>query len=118
MADYNSAVDDNEEREGRLWASQTCPFGWSVQGIWPPNAYDSSEINAVDRHPGMRLLATAEDSGKIRVLRFPCAIPNSQAVELRGHASHVTNVRWGLATHLFSTGGNDRCVFVWEMHEK
>jgi WD40 repeat protein len=116
LADYNGVLDD-EAPEGRLWASQTCIFGWPVQGIWPPNAYDSSEINSVDRHNSMKYLATGEDSGHIRVLRFPSVTPNSSSVVLTGHSSHVTNVRWS-AQHLISAGGNDKCVFVWEMTEK
>jgi WD40 repeat protein len=118
LADYNGQLDDNEGYEGKLWASQTCVFGWSVQGIWPPNSYDSSEINAVDRHHSSKLLATGEDSGKIRILRFPSVIPSSQSVDLFGHASHVTSVRWSIGATLLSVGGNDKCVFVWEMHEK
>ncbi len=117
VADYNGVLDD-DEGEGRLWLSQTCIFGWPVQGIWPPNAYDSSDINAVDRHNATKkYLATGEDSGNIRVLRFPSVIPNSSSVVLTGHSSHVTNVRWS-AQHLISTGGNDKSVFVWEMIEK
>eukprot|EP00981_Chlorochromonas_danica_P009096 scaffold2486_cov169-Ochromonas_danica.AAC.15 len=118
LVDYNSQLDDDEEHEGRLWATQTCVFGWAVQGIWPPHAYDSSEINAVDRHSVMKLLATGEDSGRVRVLRYPAVIPNSQAVILYGHASHVTNTRWTLGQHLISVGGNDKSIFVWELHEK
>ena len=28
----------------------SCPFGWPVAGIWPPNS-DGTDINALDRSP-------------------------------------------------------------------
>ncbi|RYH15134.1 hypothetical protein EON65_32265, partial [archaeon] len=117
LADYNGAL-GGEDEVGRQWASQTCVFGWAVQGIWPPHSYDSTEINAVDRDARCKLLATAEDSGQIRVLRYPSVVPNSQSVVLTGHSSHVTNVKWANGGQLISVGGNDKCVFVWDLHEK
>jgi microtubule-associated protein-like 6 len=130
LADYNNHHIFNEEEtvgkdfegeaEGgsKLWASQTCIFGWSVQGIWPATAYDSSEINSVDRHVSMKFLATSEDSGIIRILRFPTVVPNSQSISLTGHSSHVTACRWTIGNHLISVGGNDKSVFVWQFEEK
>lgn len=127
MAEYHGRLDahssgGNNEDDGssalRRWLTQNTVFGWTVQGMWPANAYDSSEINAVDRSVSGKYLATGEDSGQIRLLRYPSVIPSSKAVVLRGHSSHVTNVRWTLDEKLISVGGNDKCVFVWEMEEK
>lgn len=119
LADYNGVLpDDDNDDPPAIWGTQNCVFGWPVQGIWPPNSYDSSEINSVDRDVRRKYLATAEDSGIVRVLRFPSITPNSSAVTLRGHSSHVTNVRWTIENQLVSVGGNDKCVFVWNMVEK
>lgn len=118
MAEYHGRLDDSEDSATRRWLTQHCVFGWSVQGIWPANAYDSSEINSVDRSVQGKYLATGEDSGQIRILRYPSVVPSSQAVVLRGHSSHVTNVRWTIDNHLVSVGGNDKCVFVWTLTEK
>lgn len=46
------------------WATQTCVLGWPVQGIWPP-ASDGTDINALDRSHNRRVLATADDFGKV-----------------------------------------------------
>jgi microtubule-associated protein-like 6 len=118
MAEYNGKLDDNEESVGRMWMTQSCVFGWTVQGLWPANSYDSSEINAVDRSYNMKYLATGEDSGNVRILRYPSVIPASQAIILQGHSSHVTNVKWTIDNQLVSVGGNDKCFFVWSITEK
>lgn len=33
---------------GKSWSTFSCPLGWDVQGIWPPNV-DGTDINAVER---------------------------------------------------------------------
>ncbi|GLE07932.1 hypothetical protein PINS_up018761 [Pythium insidiosum] len=95
------------------WHTMTCTLGWAVQGIWEEGS-DGTDVNAVDRSHDGSFLATGDDFGKVKVFRYPCALERASAVELRGHASHVTNVRWAYRdVSLVSTGGNDRCVFVW-----
>eukprot|EP01017_Pseudomicrothorax_dubius_P040457 TRINITY_DN6328_c0_g1_i1.p1 TRINITY_DN6328_c0_g1~~TRINITY_DN6328_c0_g1_i1.p1 ORF type:complete len:614 (+),score=151.97 TRINITY_DN6328_c0_g1_i1:60-1844(+) len=102
------------------WATWTCVLGWPVQGIWPPNA-DGTDINSVDRsknpHPGgYYVLAAGDDSSRVRLLRYPSLKKGSEATVGRGHSSHVTTVRWGTDDQtLFSTGGEDNCVFQWKV---
>ena len=102
------------------WASWTLPLGWPVQGIWPPGV-DGSDINACDRSTGMhpdgyQLIASADDFSKVKVFRFPSMTEDSQALELKGHSSHVTMVKFNKkSNYLFSTGGNDNCVFQWKV---
>jgi len=123
LADYNNSClgerEEDDEEAGKVWDTQTCKLGWPVQGIWPPGS-DSSDINAVDRHPNMKLLATADDSGKVKLFRFPCISKDSKGHVYEGHSSHVTNVRWSTSPsrHLVSAGGNDKCLFVWNLSEK
>ena len=100
------------------WSTWTCTLGWPVQGIWPPSA-DGTDINAVDRSPSGKLIATADDFGKVKVFRFPSVDLNSQFCEYSGHSSHVTNVRWvpdeaGGDEHVITLGGNDKCLFQWK----
>ena len=118
VADYNGQLEDDPELEGRVWATQTCKLGWAVQGIWAPGS-DTTDINAVDRNPDGKLLATADDFGHVKLFRFPCAVDAAKHATFYGHSSHVTNVRWTAANNqLLSVGGNDKCVFVWNMTEK
>lgn len=55
------------------WATWTVTLGWPVQGIWEQEM-DGSDINAVDRSnktyndKGMKLLASSDDRGQVRLL--------------------------------------------------
>jgi len=97
------------------WASQTSVLGWAVQGIWPPCA-DGTDINAIDLSKSGQILATADDFGKVKLMRYPCISKGNGAHEYRGHSSHVTNVRFSTNdSHVVSVGGNDRCIFQWSV---
>ena len=81
------------------WATATCPISWATQGIWAKDV-DGSEINHCDRSPtshpdGYQLLATGDDFGKVKLFRYPSMVEPSQCLELRGHSSHVTKVKFG-----------------------
>ena len=72
---------------------------------------DGTDINAVDRtkqtyEKQMKLLASGDDRGKVRLLQYPCLVKNSGSVVGRGHSSHVTNVLFNNSDqYLLSTGG-------------
>lgn len=118
MAEYNAFIEDADEAEkGQSWATQTCTLGWPVQGIWAPGS-DTTDINACDRSSGQgKLVATADDFGAIKLFRYPAVHEGSKSVDALGHSSHVTNVRFTIANDMISVGGNDRCVFVWQITE-
>lgn len=45
-----------------------------------------------------------------------CMLRQSKFIAGRGHASHVTNVRFSHDDkYLLSTGGNDRSIFQWKL---
>lgn len=113
LADYNGTFEINKE-EKKVWHTQTCVLGWAVQGIWPTGV-DGSEINCIDRNSSGELLATGDDSSRIKLFRFPCSIENSKSKEYTGHSSHVTTVRWTLDDHLISVGGKDCCTMIWRV---
>lgn len=145
LANYNNSIlggDDGEEDEdeggAKQWSTQTCTLGWPVQGIWPAGA-DGTDINAVDRHFSHKYVATSDDFGLLKLFRYPCVKENSKFVVGKGHSSHVTCVRWAQHTtnlagadapsssgsaktstceYAITTGGNDKCVMVWEVKER
>ena len=65
------------------WATWTCTLGWPVQGIWPAFA-DGTDINSVDRSRNRKVIATADDFGKVKLYRNPCVDKGSLAVQCRG----------------------------------
>ena len=107
-----------------FWSTWNCVIGWPVQGIYPAFA-DGTDVNAVDRSKqkfGNReyeLVATSDDFGLVKVFRYPCVTKGSEGIIGRGHSSHVTNVKFSPDdTYLFSTGGDDQCVFQWKVTPK
>ena len=111
-----SLADLNKEGSDNHWATQTCILGWPVQGIWAPGM-DGSDINSVDRDVRGKLLASGDDFGQVKLFNYPVVKEDSQFNAYDGHSSHVTNVRWTADNTLVSTGGNDKCVMVWELKE-
>ncbi|KAK1947175.1 Echinoderm microtubule-associated protein-like 6 [Phytophthora citrophthora] len=96
-----------------LWHTMTSTLGWSVQGIWEAES-DGTDVNAVDRSNNGKFLASGDDFGKVKIFQYPCALEKASFLELRGHASHVTKIRWSIGdNYIVSVGGNDRCAFVW-----
>lgn len=102
------------ELKDAAWATDTCVLGWAVQGVWGGRG-DGTEINALDRSKDQRALLTATDTGQVRLYNYPVLTQRSRFRLMRGHSSHVTNVRWAYDDRSFvSLGGNDRAVFQWE----
>ena len=106
------------------WSSWTCVIGWPVQGVYPPYA-DGTDINAVDRskkrfgNNEYQVIASADDFGMVKLLRYPCLEKTSESVVGRGHCSHVTNVKFSQDDQtLVSVGGDDQCVFQWKVTNK
>jgi microtubule-associated protein-like 6 len=110
------------------WATFTSKLGWDVQGIWPKEA-DGSDINMVAKSRGGTLLATAEDSGLVKVFNYPCVgsgLDKTGSLKRRpdsvrgeGHSEHVTSVEWAANdSYLISTGGADLAVFQWKVNKK
>ena len=101
------------------WFGWTCVLGWPVEHIWPKGS-DGTDINCCAKSRNNKVLATADDYGKVNLFRYPVAVEGQGSNSYGGHSSHVTKVRFSCDdSFVVSTGGNDKCVFVWktEMEE-
>lgn len=123
MAEFNGIYDPKPSEDGEdnstssKWLSHTCTLGWPVQGIWSPGL-DTTDINSCDRDMVEQLVATGDDFGHIKIFRYPAVAEGSKYLQLEGHSSHVTSVRWNTGENLLSTGGNDNCIFVWHCEKE
>lgn len=105
------------------WATGTCTFTWGSIGIWQ-SGQDGSDINHCDRShgvvsDGVQLIASGDDSSKVKVYRYPNPEENASAIQCIGHSSHVTKVRWAQDdSYLFSLGGNDTTTMQWKVTKK
>lgn len=108
------------------WSTQTCTLGWNVQGIWPEGS-NLDDVNHVCRSHDGALLATAEESGLVKVFQFPCVgggidraagqlARRPDSVRAQGHSAKVSQVAW-LADddRIVSIGGSDLCCFQWKV---
>ena len=105
------------------WFTWTCVIGFPVQEIWR-GTEDGTDVNAVDRSHGeikdkdgnYRIIARADDFGKVSVYKYPIVVKDQQYNEFPGHSSHVTSCRFSTQDeYLYSTGGEDQCVFQWKV---
>ena len=101
------------------WATWSLPCGWPTQGLWSPTMMPG-DLNAVARcnkgdwEEGERVIASADDYGRVRLSRYPANIGESAHREYWGHSAHVTNCEFSSNDKwLVTTGGGDRCVLVW-----
>ncbi|KAL2763072.1 echinoderm microtubule-associated protein-like 2 isoform 3 [Daubentonia madagascariensis] len=97
------------------WATATCILGFGVFGIWSEGT-DGTDINAVARSHDGKLLASADDFGKVHLFSYPCSQPRALSHKYGGHSSHVTNVAflWDDSMAL-TTGGKDTSVLQWRV---
>ncbi|CAG9466595.1 unnamed protein product [Pedinophyceae sp. YPF-701] len=97
------------------WRTYTGVLGFPVMGIWPPDS-DGTDINALDRAPSGRFLATSDDSGFVKLFNWPAVYKRAEHEAYAGHASHVMDVRWACdESRVFSAGGKDLCAMQWRV---
>ncbi|XP_065343773.1 echinoderm microtubule-associated protein-like 2 isoform X3 [Cloeon dipterum] len=95
------------------WATLSCPLNFSTLGVWPEGA-DGTDVNSCERSHSGKLLATADDFGKVKLYAYPACQPRSLCHTYGGHSSHVTAVRFlNEDSRLISTGGNDNSIMQW-----
>lgn len=111
---------DNVESD-TIWQSFTCPLGFPVMGIWPPNS-DGTDVNAVDVIFDKGLVLTGDDFGQLNLFNFPCVVKDAPPITCSGHSSHVMNVRvvqnYPTETWVATVGGNDNSVMIWVIRRR
>ena len=99
---------------GIEWETWTCLFGFPVQGIWPPES-TGYVVNYTCRSQNKKILATGDDFSQVKLFKYPCVVEKAKYKSFKGHSSHVCKIRFSVNDlFLFSVGGNDKSVFIWE----
>ncbi|CUG89314.1 Hypothetical protein, putative [Bodo saltans] len=111
------------------WVTFSSLLGWSVQGIWPQGS-ELNDVTSVSRSADGVVLATAEESGLVKLFQFPCVgggidyndgllHKRPDSVRGGGHGGKVTQVQWlNNDTTLISAGGEDLSCFQWKVVRK
>lgn len=95
------------------WARWTSVLGNECQGIWPPYT-DVTDVNSTHVTRNKQLIATGDDFGLVKLFAFPSTEKHAKCKKYKGHAAHVTNVRFNHDdTQLLSTGGGDSSILFW-----
>ncbi|KAF2352976.1 WD40-repeat-containing domain [Trinorchestia longiramus] len=102
-----SNVSYDAEVQDEQWATQTCPLGYYVHGIWSGRR-DSPIQVTVDWSPKGDLLAAGDTRGNVRLYRYPVLSARAGYHQYKVYTSYVSSVRFSLANRLlFTTGGTD-----------
>ncbi|CAH1261928.1 EML1 [Branchiostoma lanceolatum] len=97
------------------WATATCTLNFQVFGMWPEGS-DGTDINGAACSKSGKLLANADDFGKVNLFKYPCCQSRSPSHSYPGHSSHVTTVDFlHDDSTLLSTGGKDNSIFQWKV---
>lgn len=56
------------------WATNSCTLTFETIGIWPEGA-DGTDVNYCERANSKKLLATADDFGKVKLYTYPVTQP-------------------------------------------
>lgn len=56
------------------WATNSCTLTFQSIGIWPENA-DGTDVNAASTSSDLKLIASGDDWGKVKLYQYPAAQP-------------------------------------------
>ena len=95
------------------WESHSCVYGWPLQAAWGEYV-DGCELTGATRTAGGTVLATADNFGRLRCYRFPCAGPQPGYAEYRAHGGPVGACAFVIDDcYLLTAGELDCCVMQW-----
>lgn len=98
------------------WATSDCVVSWTSLGIWG-ETLESPDVVTASGSRNKELLASGDNSGRIRLYSYPVTQPKSLCHTYTGHSSQVTKVTWMAdSTRLLSVGGKDTAILQWSLH--
>ena len=97
------------------WHTWSTPLGFELMGIWA-EGMDGTDINGVWRLGNGKYVVSCDDSGRLRVLNFPCAGYRAPSIGNKAHTAHVSAAvgSW-CDTMVTSVGARDCAVMQWKV---
>ncbi|EFJ49062.1 hypothetical protein VOLCADRAFT_90304 [Volvox carteri f. nagariensis] len=111
--DCSDGTDINAVDRPRLGAPIYDPYEAAYEGSTEA-ALHYSERDSADGISGASYLVTADDFATVKLFNYPVVADDAPYKAFRGHASHVTSVRFLSDDRVIvSVGGHDRGIYQW-----
>lgn len=109
-----SVVNNVTSMRDVIWATRSNTLCWSASGVTQPQ-HQGMFVNTTDANSSRTLIATGDDSGQVKLFRYP-ALPGATPLVYSGHSAHVTCARFSAdEKFLVTTGGFDLSCCVWRV---
>ncbi len=95
----------------------TCPVTWEMKGVH--TGATIHKIKACDRSNKGDKVATVNNTGKLKIFRFPAFGKKCMYAKVSGHGGDAGNVKFSKEDkHLFTLGRYDCCLMQWSYHDR
>ena len=92
------------------WETQTCLFGWNVQGVWRENEPD---VLSLDCSPQDSSMVSGDSLGRIKMYQYPCTSSTAQFITYPAHLGPVAQTRFLPGGYVVSSGVLDNTIMIW-----
>jgi len=92
------------------WETETCLFGWNVQGVWRENETD---VQSLDCSVQDSSVVSGDSLGRLKMHQYPCTSSSSQFITYPAHLGPVANTRFLPGGYVVSTGIVDNTIMIW-----
>jgi len=92
------------------WETQTCIFGWNVQGVRRENEPDVQSLDCSAQDSSM---VSGDSLGRIKMHQYPCTTSAAQFITYPAHLGPVANTRFLPGGYVVSSGVVDNTIMIW-----
>lgn len=90
-------------------------ISWAMWGAWSRDSYRSSAAVLGESHGTLRVLATGDVDGLVRLQRFPVPVPDALSKDFYAHTSRVADLAWAGADRLVTAGMASCALIQWRL---
>lgn len=102
-----------------VWHTQSCPFGWAVQGVWRSLPEGATSVLAVARSRSGRWLAVALGTQGLALFRYPCPAPAPHVLLPGTQGRQFVGLEFTADDkYLVGASVEDRAVMAWKVLQR